>query len=49
MSKQSKNRKGKLGQSGKNKQWVKEHKAHRAKLFFGDTDKLTGKVLGEKG
>lgn len=45
MSKQTKNRKGKQGRSGKNRQWVREHKVHRARLFYGDTDKLTGDKL----
>lgn len=42
MSKRVKNRKGKLGQSKYNKQWLSEHKTHRARVFLGGTDKMTG-------
>ena len=38
-------KRSKKGQTGKNRQWVREHKVHRARLFYGDTDKLTGKKL----
>jgi hypothetical protein len=45
MSKKTKNRKGKLGQTKHNKQWTAEHKRHVARLWHGDVDKLTGKVI----
>jgi len=37
--------KKKKGRTKYNRQWVKQHKAHRARLFYGDTDKLTGQKL----
>lgn len=45
MSKSTKNRKGKQGQTKHNKQWKAEHKRHRDRLWHGDTDKLTGEKI----
>lgn len=45
MSKRTKNSKGRKGQSKYNKQWIAEHKRHRARLWHGDTDKLTGEKI----
>ena len=45
MSKQTKNRKGKAGQSRFNRQWIREHQTHRARCKYGGVDKMTGQKV----
>ena len=40
-----KKKKSKKGQTKYNKQWIAEHKRHRARLWHGDIDKLTGERI----
>ena len=44
MSKRAKNKKGSLhkGRTKYNRQWIREHAAHRGRLFPGEVDKLLG-------